>query len=91
MHVNGSSGRRFKFDQPVEDVSNVPEGTTFENAGDLRFSDLGPPPERAPTEAGAERRRQADAEAVWNAKCPSCGVQMVGTRDTLLAHECADE
>ncbi len=81
----------FKFYQPVQDVSNVPEGTTFENAGDLKFSDLGPPPERAPTEEGAERRRIADAEAIWTTTCPKCNSRMAGTRESLLAHECSDD
>ena len=80
MHVNGSSGRR----------SDLPEDkeATFENAGDLKFSDLGPPPERVATEEGNARRLAADAEAVWNATCPKCGAHMVGTRDTLIIHEC---
>ena len=69
----------------------APEDTTFENAGDLRFSDLGPPSERAPTEEGAERRRAADAEAVWTAQCPSCGVKLSGSRELLASHKCHRE
>ena len=59
---------------------------TFEDAGDVRFSDLGPPPERVATEQGNERRRVADVEAVWTATCQKCGASLTGTRDILVAH-----
>ncbi len=59
---------------------------TFENAGDLKFSDLGPPSEREPTEEGIARRQAADAEAVWDATCQKCGAKITGTREKLIAH-----
>ena len=77
MHVNGSSGRR----------SDI-EGMTFEDAGDTKFSDLGPPPERVATEEGNGRRRAADAAAVGTAQCQKCGAPLVGTRDALTEHVC---
>ena len=79
----------FKFDQPIADVSGSPEGMTFENAPpDLKFSDLGPPPERVETEGGAQRRQAADTEAVWDTTCPSCSARLAGTRTQLTAHIC---
>ena len=69
-------------------VAKKADETTFENAGDLRFSDLGPPPERVSTEEGAERRRVADAEAVWDTICSRCKAKLSGTREYLMTHEC---
>ena len=68
-------------------TTDASEGMTFESAPpDLKFSDLGPPPERVATEDGNARRRVADAEATWTAKCLICGANISGTRDHLVAH-----
>ena len=75
-------------DGPLSIVKDGDE-ITFETAGDLKFSDLGPPPERAPTEEGIAMRAQADAEAIWNTTCPKCGAYLIGTRDNLALHQCS--
>ena len=81
---------RFRFDQ---EPTPMPEDNTmtFDQADDLRFSDLAGT--RQPTEEGTAMRRAADAEATWTSACPKCGKKFVGSLAALQAqnaeHECS--
>jgi len=42
------------------------------------------------SEGALDRLRKANAEATdWRATCQQCGEKLSGTRDQILAHECA--
>ena len=62
---------------------------SFDKAGDLRFSDLGP--KRVATAEGNAAREAANAEATWNTVCPQCGEHLSGSLEKLKLHDCRTE